>query len=187
MLAYVFWHWPRSAVRSEAYEQLQRDFQRALAQTAPPGFRGSVVFRLDGQAAWLGDAPAYADWYLFDSSAALDPLNVAAVSGFCEEPHARVAGAALAGAGSLFGLRSGTAELAAARSAAWFAKPSGMPYETFYNAVQSVPGIDGASVWRRQMVLGPTPEFGILSSAPVPLPERFQPSLLGLTPIWTGS
>jgi hypothetical protein len=186
MLAYVFWHWPRSSVQSEAYEQLQRDFQRALAQAAPPGFLGSVVFRLEGQAAWLGGAPAYADWYLVDGSAALDPLNVAAVSGACEEPHARVAGAALAGVGSLFAVRSGSAELATARSASWFAKPSGMPYETFYTTLQTVPGLDGASVWRRQMVLGPTPEFGILSASPVPLPAHFQPGLLELTPIWTG-
>ena len=105
MLAYVFWHWPSPENGSDAYEDLQRAFHRVLAQAAPTGFRGSFVFRLDGHAAWLGGTPAYADWYLVDGSAALDPLNVAAVSGACQEPHDRLARAAAAGVGSLLALR----------------------------------------------------------------------------------
>ena len=87
MLAYVFWHWPSSNVEAGEYEHLLRRFHAALGDAAPPGFRGSVVFRVAGNAPWLGGTPAYADWYLLDGSAALDPLNVAAVSGACQAPH----------------------------------------------------------------------------------------------------
>lgn len=105
MLAYVFWHWARSGIVADEYEGAQRAFHQALASAAPPGFLSSVVFKVDRHAPWLGAAPAYADWYLLDGSAAIDPLNVAAVSGVCEEPHNRVARDMAAGAGSLFALR----------------------------------------------------------------------------------
>ena len=179
MLAYVFWHWLGPEIGTDAYEALQRAFHRALAQAAPPGFRESVVFRVEGDAAWLGGAPAYVDWYLLDGSAALDPLNVAAVSGACQEPHDRVAHAAAAGVGSLLGLHGEQANVAAARHATWLAKPKGMPYADFYAALESVPD----SLWRRQMVLGPTPEFAVLSAGPVTLPAAFQPLQLKLSPI----
>src|SRR5215469_8325213 len=106
MLAYVFWHWARSGHVADEYERAQRAFHQALAQAAPSGFLSSAVFKVEGHAPWLAGAPAYADWYLLDSSAALDPMNVAAVSGVCEEPHSRVARDMAAGAGSLFALRS---------------------------------------------------------------------------------
>lgn len=179
MLAYVFWHWPGPEIGTEAYEGLQRAFHRALAQAAPPGFHESVVFRVDGGAAWLGGAPAYADWYVLDDSAALDPLNLAAVSGACQEPHDRVARAAAAGVGSLLALHGEQANVAAARHSTWLAKPKGMRYADFYAALESVPD----SLWRRQMVLGPTPEFGVLSAGPVSLPAAFQPLQLKLSPI----
>src|SRR5262252_4616648 len=109
MLAYVFWHWPRPDHVAAEYERAQRAFHRALAQSAPRGFLSSLTFRVEGRAAWLGGSPAYADWYLVENSAALDPLNVAAVSGACEAPHAQVAQAMAAGAGSLLGLHADSA------------------------------------------------------------------------------
>ena len=73
-------------------------FTSALASAAPAGFVESLVFRVAGEAPWLGGAPAYADWYLLETSAALDPLNVAAVSGICEQPHRALTIAMSAGA-----------------------------------------------------------------------------------------
>jgi hypothetical protein len=61
-----------------------------------------------------------------------------------------------------------------------------MSYDAFYAALGSVPSVAHASLWRRQMVLGPTPEFGLLSAEPVGLPQNFQPLELELSPIWTG-
>ena len=181
MLAYVFWHWPSSNVEAGEYEHLLQRFHAALGDAAPPGFRGSVVFRIAGNAPWLGGTPAYADWYLVDGSAALDPLNVAAVSGACQAPHDQVARAADKGVGSLLAPRGERADIAAARLSTWLAKPKGMPYDEFYAATQAVLGPARGTLWRRQMVLGPTPEFGILSAEPVPLQDAFQPLQLELS------
>jgi hypothetical protein len=90
-----------------------------------------------------------------------------------------VAHAAAAGVGSLLALRGQQANVAAARHSTWLAKPKGMPYADFYAVLESVPD----SLWRRQMVLGPTPEFGILSPDPVTVPAAFQPLGLKLAPI----
>jgi hypothetical protein len=179
MLAYIFWHWPSRELDTDAYEDRQRDFHRALAEAAPPGFRASVVFRIEGGAPWLGDAPAYSDWYLVDGSAALDPLNVAAVSGACQQPHDRVAQAMAAGVGSLVALRGEEANVAAARHMTWLAKPKDMPYGDLYAALGSVPG----SLWRRQMVLGPTPEFGILSAERLDIRRSYETIELQVTRI----
>ena len=176
MLAYVFWHWPSSGHTADQYEADQRAFHRALGQAAPPGFIASSVFRVQGNAPWLGGAPAYADWYLLEKSAAIDPLNVVAVSGVCEEPHSRVARAMAAGAGSLFALRGDHADVPSTRQAAFLTKPRTMPYEAFYAEVDPHP----ASLWRRQLVLGPTPEFCVLSPAKLDFAKTFQPVQLEL-------
>ena len=185
MLAYVFWHWPRPDHLAAEYERGQRAFHRALAHAAPRGFLSSLTFRIDGQAAWLGGSPAYADWYLVDNSAALDPLNVAAVSGVCEAPHMQVAQAMAAGAGSLLGLHAESAppQLPSVRHMTWLTKPRDMPYVTFYATVAALPHAEQSTLWRRQMVLGPTPEFGLLSSDPPVAPPALQPLSLSLNPI----
>src|SRR5690348_1427241 len=182
MLAYVFWHWPNSDHPTSEYETLQADFHTALASAHTPGFECSVVFRVEGQALWLGGSPAYADWYLVRDSAALDPLNVAAVTGVCEESHTRVAHAMAAGVGSLLTLRGDQPpDISAARDLTWLTKPRPMPYADFYAAVPLSPD---ASLWRRTMVLGPNPEFGLLTTAPRSDLSEFNPLSLKLTPIW---
>jgi hypothetical protein len=182
MLAYVFWHWPNADQTPAAYEDTQRAFHAALAHAASQGFVRSYVFRVEGQAAWLGGAPAYADWYLVEDSAALDPLNVAAVSGVCEAPHAAVAQAMSAGAGSLFTLRGDTAvDLTTSRALTFLTKPKGAPYPDFY---ATIPSKQTATLWRRTMVLGPTPEFALLTPEPPSSVDQFHPQTLALTRIW---
>jgi hypothetical protein len=184
MLAYVFWHWPSSDIAPDAYERLQVAFHRSLAEASVPGFSGSTVFRLQGQADWLGGEPAYADWYLLDDSAVLDALNEAAVSGVRKGTHDVLARAMGAGAGSLLQLRDGTCDLGTARWSAWVAKPRGMPYEPFYARMRPVCAQAGSSLWRRQMVLGPTTEFGLVAPQPLTLPPGLEPTVtLGLQPI----
>jgi hypothetical protein len=179
MLAYVFWHWPAPDQDVVAYETAERDFLDALGRAAPSGFLDCSTFRVGGEAPWLGGAPAYADWYLVQDSAALDHLNEAAVTGVCEEPHYRLTRAMGAGAGSLLQLRSGDVELTSARRLTWLLKPREMPYADLYAALSSISG----SLWRRQMVLGPTPEFGILSTQAPTLPSQLTPRSLTLTPV----
>jgi hypothetical protein len=185
MLAYVFWHWPVEGVAPDEYERLQHQFHANLAQAAVDGFGGSAAFKIDGQAPWLGGPPAYVDWYLLRSSASLDALNEAAVAGLRKGPHDVLARAMGAGAGSLLQARTQVefSAIGAARCATWFAKPKGMPYEPFYQRLQPLSAQPGVSLWRRQMVLGPTTEFGLLSAEPVTLPAGLDSTELRLARI----
>jgi len=185
MLAYVFWHWPAADIAPAEYERMQGAFHESLAEAGVAGLRGSTSFRLDGQAPWLGGSPAYADWYLMDGSAALDPLNEAAVSGRHRGSHDVLAHAMGAGAGSLLQLSDAgaAADVTGARRATFLSKPKGMPYDPFYQRLAPVRGRDGVSLWRRQMVLGPTPEFCLLSHELLELPPGFVALALRLDPI----
>ena len=150
MLAYVFWHWPRTAVERNAYEDDLVRFHAALAAAPPPGFLGSSAARVTG-APWCEQAPAYEDWYRVDDFAALGVLNEAAVSGSLRGPHDAVAARAAGGAAGLYApVRGG--ELTAS-SVVWVGKPGGVAYPDFVDSLAA------ETVWQRQLVLGPTPEF----------------------------
>ncbi len=174
VLAYVFWHWRRPDADFKAYEQALRNFQRALAATRPPGYLQSFVFRL-AAVPWLeSPGPVYEEWYLTEGSAALDPLNAAAVAGACQEPHDRAARAAGGGTAGLYRLRAGDVVLAEARHGAWFAKPRGVSYPDFYQRLRPWTERAGASLWGRQMTLGPAPEFCLRSPVALDLPADLQ-------------
>ena len=164
MLAYVFWHRPGGADPA-AYEARLTAFHAALAEHPPAGFHGSAALRAQ-EAPWLpGDGPAYEDWYGVDGWAALGALNEAAVRGARAEPHDAVAAQARTGAGAVYGLLDGPAELAATRTS-WLAKPAGADRDAFHAQLAG----PSRSVWMRQMVLGPAPEYAVRSGAPVVLP-----------------
>lgn len=178
MLAYVFWHWPLSHIDHDSYVNHLIDFHNTLAANKPPGFHESVVFRVHG-ASWLNTtSDAYEEWYLLDGSAAMDPLNDAAVSGVCEEPHNRVAREAADGIGGLYRLRAGDGQLSESRYALWLSKPAGVTYKEFYSTLEPLTSPPGVALWGRQMTLGPTTEFCIQSSNPIELP----PGYSGLQP-----
>ena len=119
MLAYVFWHWPRPEIERGQYLDHLAEFHRILAANKPPGFQKSVVFSIKN-ANWLNtNGEAFEEWYLLDNSAAMDPLNDAAVSGVCEEPLNRVARQAGDCTGGLYRLRAVTGDLADAKFATW--------------------------------------------------------------------
>jgi hypothetical protein len=186
VLAYVFWHWAKPDISVAEYEEYQRAFHAGLARAAPQGFQESCTFRVDGQAAWLGGAPAYADCYLVKDSAALDPLNAAAVSGVCEAPHAKVANAMAAGVGSLLAQHADDApsppvDLRGAHHATFLTKPRDMPYATFYATVAALPDANQSTLWRRMMVLGPNPEFALLTPTRPEAPATLAPLSLTLT------
>jgi hypothetical protein len=156
MLAYVFWHWP---VRETGYEEALVAFHRALAGHPSEGFRGSRAARI-GPRPWLGVPRAYEDWYLVDDFAALGALNDAAIAGPRTAAHRAVAALPAGGTAALYGLVSG--DVARPLHAAFRTKPPGVPYATY---VSSLPG--AVQVWQRKMVLGPSPEFCILSEHPL--------------------
>jgi hypothetical protein len=173
LLAYVFSHRPAAGVEIGAYEESLRRFHAALASAAPIGFKASATFRIGG---------AYSDWYLIESSAALDMLNSAAVSGARSPAHDAAARMAADGAGKLLSLASGQPSMEGGFEIR-FAKPAGMPYGDLYARLQRWTGVSGVSFWRRMMVLGPPPEFSILSATELELPADLRPEVLRREPI----
>lgn len=181
MLAYVFWHWPQVGVNTDTYMIHLEVFHYTLAANRPPGFNGSVVFRIE-DADWLQTGgPAYEEWYLLDDSAAMDPLNDAAVSGVCEAPHNVVAREAAGGTGGLYRLRAGEEVLGEARFAVWLSKPEGVTYRDFYHALASLTSQPNVALWGRQMTLGPTTEFCLHSQTPIQLPPGYTGRQITLT------
>ena len=187
MLAYVFWHWPFSNVDRESYEDDLMKFHTSLASSKPNGFQYSVVFRIKG-AHWTGEgAEAYEDWYVVEGSSALDVLNDAAISYAHKEPHDRVAQRAAGGAGGLYRFRSGQVDVRGSRFATWLSKPEGSSYEMFYDSLSGWTSQPRVGLWGRQMVLGPTPEFCLLSPERIDLPATLNGLTLELEPIWSGT
>ena len=185
MLAYVFWHRPRPEIERGQYLDQLTKFHQILAANKPPGFQRSVVFRIQN-ANWLNtDGEVYEEWYLLDDSAAMDPLNDAAVSGVCEEPHNRVAREAADGTGGLYRLRAGAGDLAQAKFATWLSKPDGVTYKDFYAGLESLTSQPGVALWGRQMTLGPTTEFCIHSQTPVQLSASIRVIRVQLDRQWT--
>jgi len=73
--------------------------------------------------------------------------------------------------------------LGSAWQAAWFPKPRGMSYDELYRLVEPLVTA-GRSLWRRQMVLGPPPEFGLLAPGSITLPPSLAPMLVTLERLW---
>ena len=182
MFAYTFWHWSRPETDAASYEAAQRRFHAALAAAPSPGLSRSHSAALRG-APWAADGgAAYEDWYLVEGTAALDPLNQAAVSASRQAPHDAAAALAAGGTAGLYSLRAGVA-LTAPTHATWFAKPAGMSYAKLDVALRAVVA-QGACVWMRFMVLGPTPEFCLHSGAELELPRPLVGLRLRLRTVW---
>jgi hypothetical protein len=173
LLAYVFSHRPGDGVEVAAYEESLRRFHAALKSASPSGFVSSTTFR-------TGDG--YSDWYLVESSAALDVLNGSAVSGARSPVHDGVARMAVDGVGKLLSLASGEPSMGPGFEVR-FAKPKGTGYVDLYARLQPWSSLPGVSVWRRMMVLGPPPEFCLLAPSQVDLPADMKPELLSRQPI----
>ena len=183
-LAYVFWHWKRGDGDVAAYEDALQAFQQALLDNAPTGYRRAAVFR-HAPAPWLpGQGRHYMDWYVTDGSAALDPLNDAAVSAACLTAHDAAAGRAQGGTAGLYRLRHGVVQANHVHCATWFSKPAGMPYETLDACLAE--RLDGAraELWSRRMALGPAPEMCVLSATAIELPAAFGAISVPMEPLW---
>ncbi len=155
------------------YETALKRFHASLAGSPPVGFLGSSTFR-------TGDR--YSDWYLVESSAALDFLNEAAVSGARTHAHEAAARMAVDFAGKLYGLSAGE-PLSGPGFEIRFSKPAGMGYADLFERMKKYTIEPGASLWRRMMVLGPPPEFCLIAPSEVELPPEFRPEVLSREPI----
>jgi hypothetical protein len=153
VLAYVFWHSPGAIDGIVTYEAALAAFHRSLDPADISGFLGSQAFLVQG-AMWVSSPVVYEDWYFVDDFTALGELNDAAVAGHRQRPHDDVAAMAGEGMAGIYALRQGAAQLSDGRRATWFGKPAGAPYDEFLGRLGG-----RGSLWQRQMVLGPTPEF----------------------------
>ena len=185
MLAYLFWHWPRPGTDPQVYESRLARFQRALASATIAGFRESAVYRLAGTP-WLPpNTSGYEEWYLLDNSCAMDALNEAAVSETCKPAHDEAVEFCAAGAGGLYRLRHGQPSLREMNFRQWLAKPRGVRYPEFDATLLPALANFQTVLCRRQMVLGPTPEFCLQSGAMLELPPGLVVCQVEAEPIWT--
>ncbi len=171
MLAYLFWHRPREGVEAEHYEQSQIAFHRSLARKPPAGMHGSSISRLQ-EVPWReqglqAPVPSYEDWYLLEDFAALGVLGEAAVGRGHRTAHDGAASGFGSGAGGLYGLLEG--ELGgqfpgAAPLAIWVARPPKSAGGSCGDLLGDGMDPKGSSLWRRQLVLGPAPEFCVMGS-----------------------
>jgi hypothetical protein len=167
VLAYLFWHRPRGGCESEEYERAQVEFHRSLQRMPPVGLRATATYRLD-DVPWLGGAtgPAYEDWYVLQDYAALGVLNEAAVGRGHRTSHDRAARMAGAGAGGLYMLLEGPAQLPEQGAATWVAPQAGGTSPELAGLLTDGADPSHTSLWRRQLVLGPAPEYCLLAPEP---------------------
>lgn len=158
MLAYIFWHIPVEGTDPEDYEGKLKTFHDTLSETPPDGFRASTIFRHYALPWAPSSLFVYEDWYLVDDFAALGALNEAAAEGPRRPAHADAAAQSGWGAGGVYEPLDESASLAGGFSY-WLTKPDAMGYEAFYDEIGTV------QLWRRQMVLGPAPEFCLLTGS----------------------
>jgi hypothetical protein len=172
MLAYLFWHRPRrggaphpNGVVREEYERALLAFHRSLARTPPVGSLGSAAFRL-ARAPWSEqDEPLYEDWYLVEDFAALGVLNQAAVGRGHRTPHDAAARRSGFGAGGLYQLLEGGGGLEA-ELAVWVSRAPDTRELELGELLADGMDPTRASLWQRQLVLGPAPEFCLLTQEP---------------------
>jgi len=158
MLAYLFWHRPYARVDRRRYEAAIERFQSDLKAAKPPGFVDAASFAIE-PVAWLGGLPGYEDWYLLEGAWAIDPLNGFAIAGHVQAPHDDVAALMEEGHGGLYADTGGATVFAAQSTVHWLTRPRGIQWQPALDAVRA--HCPRANIWRRQMVLGPAPEFAV--------------------------
>jgi hypothetical protein len=193
MLAYVFWHRPLDDSALEAYERAQIAFHRSLAHAPPIGFAGSACYRVT-ELPWLGGLAGYEDWYFVEDYTALGVLNEAAVGRGHRTVHDDLARRFGSGAGGLYGLLEGHApQLEEASVAVWVARSPGVRRRALGELLGDGMDPRHASLWRRQLVFGPAPEFCLLGPespagvAPARLPDGWTATISEREPLVLGN
>lgn len=158
----MFWHTPGPGVDVATYEASLVAFHTSLDPATIEGFEGCRTYRVEG-AEWMDAQLLYEDWYYLTGFAALGTLNAAAVDEAHHTRHEAIAHLAGAGAGGVYAILRGGPPPSDDGLAVWFAKPVGMSYDALLQAVD----VRG-TLWRRQMVLGPAPEFCLVDGDPPP-------------------
>jgi hypothetical protein len=162
VIAYVFWHRAGEGVAPEDYEAASVRFQHSLASAPPGGFVGSVCLRAD-DLPWLGGGgPGYEDWYVVEDFAALGVINEAAIGRGHRSAHDGAARLSGEGTGGVYRLIDGAPALAGIALATWITPPPGHHALLLDDFLADGVEPGHASLWRRQLVLGPAPELCLL-------------------------
>ena len=172
MLAYLFWHQPAAHQPPDKYEQALIAFHQRLRDVPVPGLMASGSARVGGLPWMAGDG--YEDWYAVDDYGALGVLNDAAVDSAHADAHDLVAFAASFGAGGLYALERGPID-APAGYCVWLTKPSAVTYPDFRQQLGAQTAGETVAVYRRQMVLGPAPEFRVTAGRELSMPASMSP------------
>jgi len=200
VLKFVLWTWPSANADLGAFQDNRIRFHQVLAETKVEGFLGSGIFKVDTapwagafvfeNSPWLGGhKTVFEEWYLFHGSAALDAVNERTIAGPYKESHGKFLRQDLGGeCAGLYYMRKGDIERAIAgitesKSTAWFHKTYAT-YDDLVERLTPVMNSTGSVLWRRLLVLGPTPEFHLDVDAPFTLPEDVVPSWVKRTRVW---
>lgn len=165
MLAYLLWHRPREGVDQEAYEQAALRFHRSLHRAPPAGLRRCALLGV-GSAPWLGGDGWYEDWYLLDDFCALGVLNEAAVAAGHRGAHDAIARLFGEGSAGVYRLLEGAGDALPLGHAIWVSRPAGAVAPPLGDMLGDGMDRERSSLWRRQLVLGPAPEYCVLSNEP---------------------
>jgi hypothetical protein len=165
-LAYVFFHRPRGGVTPPQYARALVRFHSALARARPTGFRESAALWC-GRAPWKEGRirPIYLDWYVLDGFHALDPIRAVAYRPPWVRLHRAIARRSSDGWGSLYATAGPAQVPGRADRLRWF---SSSPATKDWLRRSPPGGPAGGTLWRRQLALGPAPEFCWAASGPVP-------------------
>jgi hypothetical protein len=181
VLAYLLWHRRRQEVELDAYERAAERFHRSLRHAPPAGFHGSSLIRV-GALPWMPDGDWHEDRYLVEDFSALGVLNEAAVAAGHRGAHDQIARRHGSSAGGLYRLIEGRCETVAHPLSVWVSRPSGAQAPGLGDMLGDGMDPQRVGLWRRQMVLGPAPEYWLLSeelpagAAPARLPQGWRAS-----------
>jgi hypothetical protein len=191
ILKFVLWTWPSATASVDGFRDSRVEFHRVMARHKVDGFLGSGMFSVD-TAPWAGaflfeNSPwstghrtVFEEWYLFHGSAALDAINERVHEGPYKESHGKFLRQDLGGeCAGLYYARKGAVEqaldgLTRPRTTLWFNKTSGT-YDALLDRLGPAMGASRCVLWRRLLVLGPTPEFHVDVDADTALPEDLRP------------
>jgi hypothetical protein len=199
ILKFVLWTWPSATASVADFENSRLAFHRIMARDKLEGFLDCAMFKVD-TAPWsgafvfenspwsVGHKTVFEEWYLFHGSAALDAVNERVQAGPYKESHGKFLRQDLGGeCAGLYYARKGDLETALAgtktQCTLWFNKvyPT---YEDLFK--QLAPATTRSVLWRRLLVLGPTPEFHVDLDASTTLPEELKPYKVLRTRVWPG-
>lgn len=182
-LLYIFWSYPRPGIDPAVYAGRSSTFREELENYMGGQLTAETASFLSPPPPWLATAgQAFSDWWPLPNASVLDNLNEGSQVSEVKPSHDAVAALYGGGAGSLYDWKKGELyDPSFVNFTHWFAKPAGMSYSDLYELLEPALSAGKATLLRRRMVLGPSPEFCLASEALLELMEPIEPLTLQMT------